>query len=72
MERTRDADDLAMVRKLFGELASHPEQERNIVGFVEDVVDGPQRLGPTSCPFLPPNVSRGMVPRCFHTCASGL
>ena len=39
------------------------------MGFVEDVVDGPQRLGPTSCPFLPPNVSRGMVPRCFHTFA---
>ena len=42
------------------------------MGFVEDVVDGPKRLGSTSCPFLPPNVSRGTVPRRFRTCASGL
>lgn len=29
------------------------------MGFAEDVVDGPQRLGPASSPILPPNVSRG-------------
>ena len=29
------------------------------MGFAEDVVDGPQRLGPVSSPFLPPNVPRG-------------
>ena len=46
VERTRDADDLAIVRELFVALAQRPEQERHKVGFVEDVVDGPQRLDP--------------------------
>ena len=29
------------------------------MGFAEDVVDGRQRLGPASSPFLPPSVPRG-------------